>query len=53
MEAPATFGEIALLFNTTRTANIIALKQAVIWSIDRSEFNTIMKNTNENSYIER
>ena len=53
MEAPSTFGEIALLFNTTRTANIIAIKQSVVWSIDRSEFTAIMQNTNETNYIER
>jgi len=53
MEAPSTFGEIALLFNTARTANVIATTKAVIWSIDRTEFTAIMQNTNETNYIER
>ena len=53
MEAPSTFGEIALLFNTVRTANVIAMKKSIIWSIDRSEFTAIMQNTNETNYIER
>ena len=53
MSAPATFGEIALLFNTKRTANIIANHECLIWSIDRRRFKKIMQNTNENEYIER
>ena len=51
--AASTFGEIALLFNTARTANVIATARSVIWSIDRTEFTAIMQNTNETNYIER
>jgi len=53
MVAPSTFGEIALLFNTKRTANIIATSECLIWSIDRRKFKMIMQNTNENEYIDR
>jgi len=53
MEAPSTFGEIALLFNTARTANVIATVRSLIWSIDRREFTAIMQSTNETNYIER
>ena len=53
MQAPSTFGEIALLFNTKRTANIIAIAECMIWSIDRRKFKKIMQNTNENEYIDR
>jgi len=53
MTAGATLGEIALLFNTKRTANVIALNNCTIWSINRSQFKKIMQNTNETEYIDR
>ena len=37
------FGELALLYNAPRAANIIAKTECVIWSLDRGTFNHIVK----------
>ena len=44
---------MALLFNTTRTANIIALTACTAWTINRSDFSAIMTSSNKNIYVER
>ena len=49
----ATFGEVALLFNTTRTANIIALSTCIVWTINRADFSAIMTSSNKHIYVER
>jgi len=46
--AGAFFGEKALFSeNTKRTVNVIALNNCTLWSINRSQFEKIMQNTNE------
>jgi len=46
--AGAFFGEKALFNeNTKRTVNVIALNNCTLWSINRSQFEKIMQNTNE------
>ncbi len=37
------FGELALLYNAPRAATITAKNEAVVWSLDRSTFNHIVK----------
>ena len=49
----ATFGEIALVFETTRTANIIAVSDCTCWTVNRDEFAAIMTNSNKQIYIDR
>ncbi|CBY23785.1 unnamed protein product [Oikopleura dioica] len=51
--ARSTFGEIALVFETTRTANIIAVSDCTCWTVNRDEFAAIMTNSNKQIYIDR
>lgn len=37
------FGELALLYNTTRAANVRACDKCVLWQLDRETFNAIVK----------
>jgi len=37
------FGELALLYNAPRAANIMALEDCILWSLDRGCFNHIVK----------
>lgn len=37
------FGELALLYNAPRAASIIAKTNVVLWQLDRSTFNHIVK----------
>ena len=39
------FGELALLYNSPRAANIIAMTDCVLWVLDRGTFNNIVKNS--------
>ncbi|XP_068585421.1 cGMP-dependent protein kinase 1-like isoform X1 [Cebidichthys violaceus] len=39
------FGELAILYNCTRTATVMALIQVKLWAIDRQCFQTIMMRT--------
>ena len=40
-----SFGELAILYNCTRTATVKALTKTKVWTLDRSCFQTIMMNT--------
>ncbi|XP_076264769.1 protein kinase, cGMP-dependent at 21D isoform X2 [Rhynchophorus ferrugineus] len=40
-----TFGELAILYNCTRTASIRALSDSKVWMLDRKVFQQIMKRT--------
>lgn len=37
------FGELSLLYNAPRAANVIAKEDCVLWKLDRSSFNAIVK----------
>lgn len=37
------FGELALLYNTPRAANVVAKDECVCWQLDRDTFNNIVK----------
>merc|ERR1712070_1031267 len=37
------FGELALLYNCPRAANVVAKNQCVCWQLDRDTFNNIVK----------
>jgi hypothetical protein len=39
------FGELALLYNCTRTATVKALTDTKVWTLDRASFQAIMMNT--------
>ncbi|XP_024918238.1 cGMP-dependent protein kinase 1-like isoform X2 [Cynoglossus semilaevis] len=39
------FGELAILYNCTRTASVTALTDIKLWAIDRQDFQTIMMRT--------
>ncbi|XP_066927301.1 cGMP-dependent protein kinase 1-like [Clytia hemisphaerica] len=45
MGAKKAFGELAILYNCTRTATVRATSTGKLWSIDRQNFQTIMMNT--------
>jgi len=38
-----SFGELALLYNAPRAANIVADSEVLLWSLDRETFNHIVK----------
>jgi len=41
------FGELALLYNCPRAANVVAKNQCVCWQLDRGTFNSIVKDAAE------
>ncbi|KAI9318767.1 hypothetical protein BX666DRAFT_2026190 [Dichotomocladium elegans] len=41
-EAGGSFGELALMYNAPRAATIVASSDAVLWSLDRITFRTIL-----------
>ncbi|KAI6175908.1 CGMP-dependent protein kinase [Aphelenchoides bicaudatus] len=45
MDAPSVFGELALLYNCTRTASVKAINDCQLWSLERQIFHSIMINT--------
>merc|ERR1711948_92606 len=42
-EAGDVFGELALLYNTTRAANVDTKDKCTLWQLDRDTFNNIVK----------
>ncbi|CAL8344290.1 unnamed protein product [Lota lota] len=42
-----TFGELAILYNCTRTASVIAMSSTLTWALDREVFQNIMRRTAE------
>jgi hypothetical protein len=38
----ATFGELALMYNTPRAASIVASSDSVLWAMDRETFRTVI-----------
>merc|ERR1719456_35732 len=42
-EAGDVFGELALLYNCPRAANVVAKDKCVLWKLDRATFNAIVK----------
>lgn len=45
MNAGKAFGELAILYNCTRTASVKALSDVCVWVLDRRVFQTIMMKT--------
>ncbi|XP_056323572.1 LOW QUALITY PROTEIN: cGMP-dependent protein kinase 1-like [Danio aesculapii] len=45
IEPGKVFGELAILYNCTRTASVTALTDIKLWAIDRQGFQTIMMRT--------
>lgn len=43
VEAGDVFGELALLYNTTRAANVDAKGECLLWKLDRNSFTHIVK----------
>ena len=41
------FGELALLYNAPRAATIVAKTNCVLWQLDRSTFNHIVKDASQ------
>ncbi len=44
-EAGEAFGELALLYNAPRAANIVADSESHLWCLDRETFNHIVKDS--------
>lgn len=47
-----SFGEVALLHDTPRTATIIALQETQLWALDRMTFRKILQNMNIQKFSE-
>lgn len=47
-----SFGEVALLHDTPRTATIITLQETVLWGLDRITFRKILQNMNVQKFSE-
>eukprot|EP00401_Gymnodinium_catenatum_P072601 CAMPEP_0117482632 /NCGR_PEP_ID=MMETSP0784-20121206/13520_1 /TAXON_ID=39447 /ORGANISM="" /LENGTH=1095 /DNA_ID=CAMNT_0005277135 /DNA_START=44 /DNA_END=3331 /DNA_ORIENTATION=+ len=43
IRAGDSFGELALLYDTPRAATIVALRDSVLWVLDRPEFNLVTR----------
>ncbi|MEQ2234183.1 cGMP-dependent protein kinase 2, partial [Ilyodon furcidens] len=41
------FGELAILYNCTRTASVRAVNKVMTWALDREAFQNIMRRTAE------
>ena len=55
MNAGKLFGELAILYNCTRTASIKALTACKLWAIERNTFQAIMMRfgiEKQNDYME-
>jgi cAMP-dependent protein kinase regulator len=40
-----SFGEMALLYNTSRTASVVSKTNCILWELDRYTFNNLIKQT--------
>jgi len=52
-ESGEVFGELALLYNAPRAANIYSEEDSILFALDRDTFNNIVKNStikNRNKY---
>ena len=47
-----SFGELALLHNTPRTASIVTLEKTTLWGLDRNTFRTALETINAQNYEE-
>ncbi|KAH8874419.1 cGMP-dependent protein kinase, isozyme 2 forms cD4/T1/T3A/T3B [Schistosoma japonicum] len=54
LDRPTVLGELAVLYNCTRTASVKALTNGTLWAIDRTSFQTILMRNHlqkHNDYI--
>ncbi|CAH8618584.1 unnamed protein product [Heterobilharzia americana] len=54
LDRPTVLGELAVLYNCTRTASVKALTNGILWAIDRVSFQTILMRNHlqkHNDYI--
>lgn len=47
VNAGDVFGELALLYNTTRAASVVCKEDCVLWKLDRQTFNAIVKDASQ------
>ncbi|XP_065198632.1 cGMP-dependent protein kinase 1-like [Sycon ciliatum] len=47
LEPGSVFGELAILYNCTRTATVVTLGETEVWSLDRQTFKSIMMSTGQ------
>jgi cGMP-dependent protein kinase 1 len=47
-----SFGEVALLHDTPRTATIITLQETILWGLDRNTFREILKSMSSKNFNE-
>jgi cGMP-dependent protein kinase 1 len=47
-----SFGELALLHNTPRSATIIAIEETTLWGLDRKTFRKALETVNAQNYLE-
>ena len=52
LKARDSFGELALLHNTPRSATIITLEKTALWGLDRKTFRTALETVNAQNYQE-
>lgn len=52
IEAGASFGELALLYNIPRTATVVAIEQSVLWRVDRHTYRYVISNSEKESMEE-
>ena len=52
LEPRDSFGELALLHNTPRSATIITIEKTTLWGLDRKTFRTALETVNAQNYQE-
>ena len=52
LEPRDSFGELALLHNTPRSATILTLEKTTLWGLDRKTFRTALETVNAQNYQE-
>lgn len=52
IEGPDSFGDLALMYNSPRTATVISTTSSVLWVLNRNFFRQAMITTSSNQYIQ-
>lgn len=52
LEARDSFGELALMHNTPRSATVVTVERTTLWGLDRKTFRTAIETLNAQNYLE-